>query len=612
MKHVISVCLFVFCIQLLQAQSYRKTAFTAPLKTTVSLADPKITNYSPKLLHVDQHPVPFAEYGNQKQLANAQRALIPTSNASNKTLGSANNPIISKGWAGNFGGIPMDNDICVANNGTIISAVNSNIRVYDSSGNLFLARDVVDMDSVLDIFTRISDPRLLYDPKTDKYILVCFSGSRSWESNIIIGFSTTNNPLDDWNFYTLTGNPFNDSTWSDYPIISISDKDLFMTFNQIQDNIGWQTGFRQSVIYQIQKSDGYAGNALQYTLWDSIKFNGVLYRNICPAKYQETNMPDDMYFVSVRNMAMSNDSIFILHIDNSHQSGVATLTHKVVKAPLNYGYPPNVPMKNGDSLMTNDGRILAAIYENDHIHFGTNSMNPAFNNAGVYLGEIQQLSSANPSVTASIFSDLGVEYGYPSMAYMGGPGSEHRVLFTFSHCYTDSFPGVSAVYKDGSGNYSDVLRIKEGSGTFNYLSGGQERWGDYSGVQTMYNNPNEAYLTGTYANGNAYRAWIAKINNADWAVGTSTIQKENQQTTIFPNPVEERTFSIRFSLVENEQVKISLLDIQGRLIKTLINRSCNKGINEFSFNTGLLVNGNYLLLIQGEKETIATKQLLIR
>jgi hypothetical protein len=104
-----------------------------------------------------------------------------------------------------------------------------------------------------------------------------FGSSVSYESEILVGFSQTNDPAGNWNVYTLNGNSFNDSTWSDYPIISLSDKDLFMTFNQVKDNVSWTVGFRQSVIWQINKQDGYAGTPLQYNLWDSIQYNGVPY-----------------------------------------------------------------------------------------------------------------------------------------------------------------------------------------------------------------------------------------------------------------------------------------------------------------------------------------------
>jgi len=75
--------------------------------------------------------------------------------------------------------------------------------------------------------------------------------------------------------------------------------------------VSWTVGFKQSVIWQIDKQNGYNGMPLQYTLWSDIKYNGVPLRNICPAKYQTTNMGTNMYFLTLRNVASSNDSIFL-------------------------------------------------------------------------------------------------------------------------------------------------------------------------------------------------------------------------------------------------------------------------------------------------------------
>ena len=94
-----------------------------------------------------------------------------------------------------------------------------------------------------------------------------FSGSDSWDTHIFVGFSKTNRPDSAWTFYELNGNSFNDSTWSDYPIISINDDDVFITYNQVKDNVSWQIGFKQSVIWQLDKASGYNSAAtLPFTL----------------------------------------------------------------------------------------------------------------------------------------------------------------------------------------------------------------------------------------------------------------------------------------------------------------------------------------------------------
>lgn len=211
--------------------------------------------------------------------------------------------------------------MAVGLDGTIVSAVNSNLQIYNSNGVSIATRSLAALASKLGTFTMNSDPRLLYDPQTDRYVIVWFTGSLSTTNKIIVGFTKTNNPADSWNFYTLNGASFNDSTWSDYPIISLSNKDLFITFNQVKDNIHWSVGFKQSVIWQLDKQKGYDGDPLKFTLWSDIKHNGGNHRNICPAKYQTASPDSNMYFLSVRNVANSNDTIFLLEINNTYASG---------------------------------------------------------------------------------------------------------------------------------------------------------------------------------------------------------------------------------------------------------------------------------------------------
>ena len=82
-------------------------------------------------------------------------------------------------------------------------------------------------------------------------------------------------------------------------------------------------------------------------------------------------MGTNMYFLTLRNVASSNDSIFLTEITDSYQSGNAQITQKVVTSPVAYGFPPNAVQKLYGTaqqyLMTNDARVLAAIYENNYI-----------------------------------------------------------------------------------------------------------------------------------------------------------------------------------------------------------------------------------------------------
>lgn len=617
MKNLFSIIALV-CIVTSSFSQVKRTDGFSGLPTTINMSDNSVPDFYPTLLHVDQQPVPSAEYGNKKEILHKLRAEKEASEdypKEKKQRGLAPNPSIYKGFQGNFGGIPTDNDIAVSNAGIVMSVVNSNIRIFDDTGKILQSKSLTNFFGLPNL-TPVSDPRVLYDPMEDRFVAFCFSGSVSTTSEILFAFSQTNDPTGVWNKYTLTGAPFNDTTWSDYPIISLSSGDLFLTINHVKDNVSWTIGFKESVIYQIDKQTGYTGVPLSYTLWSGIQHNGINNRNICPAKYQVPPFGNNMYFLTLRNVAFTNDSIFLTEITNTKASGNAQLVQRVLITPTAYGFPPNARQKAGSAgnnyLMTNDARVLAAIYENDYIHFGSNTVNPTFMNAAVYLGTIKNVSNATPTIQANIVSEAGMEYGYPSMTYIGQAPNDHKVLYTFSHCITDSFPGTSALYKDASDNWSDVIHTKFGTSVINILTDSNDRWGDYTNIQKMYNNPNRAYLAGSWGKSNGMNTWITAIDNTDFPVSVQDIkQSSKQDVVVYPNPSEQQRFSIRFSLDASMPLSFELYDMNGRKLNTLLKAEGKKGTNEFSFATEALAKGTYIVQILTNNQTLQSAKVHI-
>jgi hypothetical protein len=612
MKKCIYLLLALCCHQVMLAQVQRMNGLGEKMGE-VNVAALDSIDLNPQIVNYDVHPLPSAGYGNLKALRRLQRMNMGNNTTPSKLRGDAPNPIIVKGLTANTAqGIPLDNDIAVANNGNIMSCVNSNIKLWNDTLKATLNfRSLTSMVAALGNFTWISDPRSLYDPVSDRFVMTFFSGSDSWESSIFVGFSKSNKPDSTWNFYKLNGNSFNDSTWSDYPIIALNDKDVFITYNQVKDNVSWQVGFKQSVIWQIDKASGINGAAtLPFTLWSNLKLGDSMYRNICPAKPQVAPFGNDMYFVSVRNVALSNDSVFLFHIDNSQQSGLAQLSTSFLKSNINYGFPPNVPLRDYQELMTNDGRVLAAIYTNNKIFFGANSINPAFNNAAVYLSTISNVTGANPSVTGKMVSNAKQEFGYPSMCYLGnGNANDDRVLWTFSHCYTDSFAGCSMLYQNAQGQYSDIISLKDGLTNVNVLSDSTERWGDYSGVQRKFNTAGTAYLANSYSNQSGLRAWIAKIENAEFAVSNSDYPSVLQDVQVYPNPSVAH-IRIDFSLQTRTKVNIALYNVQGQLLIQLPNDYLKAGNQSLYLNTAHLKQGMYIVKGTSSEGVLFSKEFI--
>jgi hypothetical protein len=574
-----------------------------------------ILDLDPLVQNIDVQPLPSAAYGNLKKELAIKRSQKQKNNYTNKqTRGTAPNPIIVKGIAGNNGGTPLDNDISVSNNGLVLSCINSNIRITDDTfKNVVAFKSLTALASSLGVFSWISDPRVIYDPQADRWIMNFFSGADSWDTHIIIGFSKTNRPDSAWTFYDLPGNSFNDSTWSDYPILAVNDNDVFLTYNHVKDNVSWQIGFKQSVIWQIDKQSGYnADTTLPYTLWSNLKLNDSSYRNICPAKPQILPFGNSMHFVSVRNVAVSNDSVFLFTINNSQKSGAATLNIQTLKTDIAYGFPPNVPMPAGQQLMTNDGRVLAAIYTNDKIYFGANTVDTTYMSSGIYLGTINNVSTT-PTVSGKIISDDTVDYAYPSLCYLGnGIGADERILYSFSRCNAQGYAGCSMLYKNAANDYSDVVTLKYGASGINALTDSTERWGDYSGTYRRYNRPNTAYIANSFASSNTQRTWLALVQTPDMPASISTNESiEEQAAELYPNPVlNTDRVNIGFTLQHRTKVNIKLYTIQGKLVAQLPNDYLKPGRQTLSISTANLPQGNYILKGEGNNETIFTKQFV--
>jgi len=71
------------------------------------------------------------------------------------------------------------------------------------------------------------DPKVIYDPQHNRFVLVCLVGFVDSTSKIIVGFSQSADPNGAWNLYVLPGNPLNNSLWTDYPMLSLSKKRTF-------------------------------------------------------------------------------------------------------------------------------------------------------------------------------------------------------------------------------------------------------------------------------------------------------------------------------------------------------------------------------------------------
>ena len=510
-------------------------------------------------------------------------------------------------------GIPNDNTMAISNDGIIISAINSTVTILNEAGERLGFKTLYGMTGgQLGLLDRYYDPKVIYDPVADRFILVFLEGSTSSDTRIVIGFTATNDPTQIWNFYALNGKPLGGKTWSDYPIIAHNKTDLYITVNLLRDNESWQEGFVESFIWQVNKNDGYDNQAnLTQRLFSGITYGGQPVWSICPVQPGLDFDQDYMYFLSVRPDASSNDTVFLHKITHNSLSPEAEHRLTVLKTDLPYGVPPSAyqPIE-GFRLQTNDTRVLSAVCHHNTIHYVQSSILTDDIRSGIYHGIINSIKG-KPELKGEIISSDVLDFAYPSITYVGKDSfDEHAMVITFSHVGEQDFAGTSAIYhtkKRGLERlYSEIIQVKSGDSLINtFVNDTAERWGDYTDIQRKYNEDGVVWLCGSYGDSlGKNNVWISKLRVKNEVIVLDKF-------IAYPNPVNTSlTISVNFPTVD--QVSFQLVNMLGEIVKEIKDEHVTQGNYEFLLNTADLSPGQYVLSLYSQSgEKLNTQKISV-
>lgn len=544
------------------------------------------------------------------------------SSVSNKTDGIGDPPTVGQNFQGNeFEGVPNDNDMAISNDGKLVSVTNSMIYIFDVVQDTLLLAISLEAftDSTVGLPARKFDPRVTYDFQQDRFIMAYLSGNRSTDNGIVLAFSETNDPMGNWNMYALPGNPFNDSTWSDYPMMEIADGRLLLTVNQIRDGVSWQLGFTQSIIWQIDKATGYAGSNLSTRMYSGIEYGGKPLRNLTPVENDRAaSSGSGFIFLSNRNFDTINDTIWVVEVLSDISDPTPQIDVDFSITDQVYGVPPNAHQPSNRFLQTNDGRILDAISENGEIHFVGNTNNPANNRAAIFHGVLYDLP--NNGTKLDIISDDSLEFGYPAIAYSGRFDGDVQFIMTFNHSSETVNPGLSTMHWDQFTGLSERVMVKEGTSFINTQSGNVMRWGDYSGAQAKGDEPGKVWICGYWGKFDPPQGTITYRNNSTWiaevespgspSVGIEDVEAQESKAMAFPNPTSGR-FSVEFEVPNSEVYFVKMFDLKGQLVEILFADKIKEGQNVLSFNTEGLEAGAYIIEISNNADYRSTLNVLI-
>lgn len=545
--------------------------------------------------------------------------LYPRKKTSTVKRSNSNKPtfIIENSFEGNLynNKVPNDNTLAISNEGIIIAGINSSYIIYDLNNDSLLLSST--LNSITSSFTNLLfvkkyDPKFIYDQEEDRFILVFLVGNKPANSHVCVAFSSSNDPMDDWNVYMLKGDALETNHWTDYPAISLTKEDLFITGNLLLDGVSWQLGFNQSIIWQIDKSSGYEGaDSLSFNLWSDIKDDTMKIRNIHPVRGARELQEKEQYFLSNKNFSQESDTLYLIKIDNSQNSGNASIELSRIELTDHYFLSPNGQQYNGKELSTNDSRVLGGIIDQDWIQFVSHSMDTNTGTAGIFHGVIYNYD-INPFVESRILSDSIIDFGYPNIASTAINPNEKECIIGFNYTSANDTNGISCLYMNNEEKYSDLTKLYKGLSAIDRLNGNIDRWGDYTGIQRKYDDPCRTWISGMFGKIGSNGSWITSTAVSDTCrdrLPHLFLEPSFKNGILFPNPGNE-LIQYDFTLEENLDLKISIYSLDGRLVNVLYEDLVKSGPKRLTFNISKLNAGSYLLVITNRNNRIFTKKLI--
>lgn len=406
-------------------------------------------------------------------------------------LGSplANAGIVAQWQGGNLsnefglGGGYVPPDMGGSVGGYVMQMLNGYVATYDTQSNMVGSATSLNtfwnnagLSSAIGS-TAASDPRLIYDPASQRWFASAIS-TQSTSNNILIAVSNSSNPTQGFTGFSLAS----PSDFADFPTLAIDNNAVTIGINNFSSSSGSYTG---SSVYSIPTSS---------LLAISPSLNGF-------TAFHDTNQlgggftPEgvtNFYGSGTGSTVLStNYGTNGLNISTVSGAGTAaaTLTQTSYISSI-LGTLPTAPTQpGGTSYDQGDNRISSGVYQVGNLIYFTNNVSVDGSDQ-IQWGILD--ATTNTIVHTGLIGVSGLDLTYPSISANAngtfvisfiGSGSNSNIDAYYVICSTVTSL-CSAPVQDFAGLASN----------YDISPGGTNRWGDYSWTTVDPNNSNNFWL----------------------------------------------------------------------------------------------------------------------
>jgi hypothetical protein len=487
-------------------------------------------------------------------------------------------PAPSVGFVGlidNNTSIPPDVNGAVGPN-HVMTTLNTEIKIQNKTGGAISSLTNSGFWTVEETGT-IYDPKIVYDPFTQRYFFVDLDGTSSGATNILLAVSQTNDPTGAWNQYKFKTNNGDPLIWFDFPSLGYNKDWIVISGNMFGDAPSYT--FSKVKLFVIKKSDVLAGLASTPT---EISVGPNLGFTFSPAVVEDnttafcpivTNWNNTTGTYKVLKISGVPPAVPTLSDVGFPSVGAGNSWLSYIPA---YNQAPQLGMLNAtDGMDDGDHRIANSVFRNGKLWTVHSTWSVS---SGIYRGVIRWLS-INPN-TAAInewgkMEDTGItnmgsfsvptnSFSYPSIAV----NNNEDVMIGFGHHSPTIYGTASYVLrKNGDASFSSVYQYKNGTNKYFKTYGGYaNRWGDYTMTMVDPSNGTDFWVIGEYAAapGGGYDKWgtyWAKIQPNP--VVTSIVLGSLPSSTLCANKAYAVPFSITGTFNAGNQFQTQISNASG-------------------------------------------------
>jgi hypothetical protein len=362
----------------------------------------------------------------------------------------------------------------------VMSTLNSNYVIQRKSDGKVLSKVTMDAFWAPLGAHHPFDPRVLFDPYADRWLVSAGADPVLPSSEILYGISDTADPQASWHLYAIDADPEN-AAFADFPTLGFDQSTVAIGINMFDNATEAYLRGRLIVLDYASLRAGGDGSPLDL----SVPGGFALQPAVTYSPQEQT-----LYLVEHLDSMSATYRLWSLRDRTLAVVGGGPKTNPLgafgTPGPLNV-----LPQDGGRGVDSGDSRAGNAVFRNDHVWYAqTIGLPPGGTGYGTHTAvQWVELDTTGAFVQGGRIDDPhalpwngGHSYAYPSVAV----NAREDVLIGFSEFQSTDYVDAAYAYRAGTdppNTIREPVTLKDGEGPYSKTRGGFNRWGDYSGTQ---------------------------------------------------------------------------------------------------------------------------------